>query len=228
MQAVDFALGRFLSEVYPIDNAAEGAKNWCRFMARPPAQKIMRGDFETASDIIRSMEASQKQASQNNKIKWNSVSLPVIAYGRKPNIIVSDPDAGSYSQKTVISENDFRLKLIQVDIEYRIAMLAWDIPTLDQMQMQWMFHVAFEQSKIEYQVKVDGEPMTLTADIIDPKTPAFEDSSLPASDGRVHAVLLPIRARTYLAKGMLVDIPDPIRIHFSGGPLERAWPRDGN
>lgn len=212
IQAVDFALGGYIAKVFPQKEVIHGAKNWQAFNRRPVKEKIMRGDFETVTEVMAAIESSQKQVSTNSKVKYNSVSLPMVAYGRKANISPADPDAGAIIKKTVKAEGDIELILAQIEIDYRIMLMAWDIPTLDQMQMAWMFYSAFH-ADLSY-TEVEGQSLELSARILDAKTPMFEDASISSKESRLHAVIIPIQVQTYVAQGQVVEVPDPISINF--------------
>ena len=219
IQAVDFAIGRWIAEAFPIEVTPTGPKNWCDFAKRPIAQKIMRGDFDSATEVISSIESSQKQSHSSGKFKHNPASLPMIAYGRKAGISPSEADAGAIiNTKTVEVLSMMDVQLVQVDIDYKMLFMAWDIPTIDQMQINWMFYAA-SHSEIPYKVEIQGEEVELNVRILDAKTPLFEDASIPAKENRLHAVMLALSARTYVMKGQKVTIPDPISIHFSGGHI---------
>lgn len=225
IQAIDFALGRLLVDVFD-HQQMNGPANWQAFLKRPNNQKIMRGDFDTAQDILKAIESSEKHASASGKVKVNPVNLPLIVYGRKPALVVSEPDAGAYQLGQVASGPsgaDLRLSLAQVSVDYRIALLAWDRPTLDTMQLAWLFHVAVPgQHRLSYDVQIGGETLTITGELLDPRTPIFDDASLERSEGRLHGVILTVTVKTYAVMGGAVVIPPGLQ-WILAGPSDQVY-----
>lgn len=216
LQAIDFSLGRLLVDVYDHQKPNHGPANWRAFLARPNPQRFLRGDFDTVSDILKMMESSQKNAVSAPGLKSNPVNLPLIVYGRKPSIVVADPDAGAYIFDHTVTDNegnDMRMSAAQLTVDYRVAMMAWDKPTLDTMQLAWLFHVARPgQHRLSYQMQVGTGTIDVTGELIDPKTPVFEDSSLTRDEGRLHAVVLTVTVKTYAIAGVgNIVIPDGFR-----------------
>ena len=217
IQAVDFGLGQHLAHIYS-DGFDSGPQNWRQLLKRPPQKKIFRGDFDEPYAAVRSIESAAiaKQASQ--WVSANRPSLPVVLYGRKPNIETIEPEAAGFQHDQYAitdSGEQVRLSFAMIVVEYRLTLMAWDKPTLDAMQLAWIFHVsnaAKRQHKFNLAYEIDGEPLDgITAEIIDPKTAAFEDISLPVNEGRLHAVSLPVRVRAYAIQGAKVDLPTSMR-----------------
>lgn len=217
IQAVDFGLGQHLARVYA-QGMDSGPQNWRQLLKRPPQQKIFRGDFDEPYEAVRSLESAQIAKQVSDWVSSNRPSLPVILYGRKPNIETVDAEAAGYQHdQYAITENgeQVRLSFAKIVVEYRLTLMAWDKPTLDAMQLAWMFHVsnaAKRGHKFDLAYTIDGEPLEgITAEIIDPKTAMFEDVSLPVQQGRLHAVSLPVRVSAYAIQGAKVDVPTDMR-----------------
>lgn len=217
LQAIDFGLGQHLASIYSGD-AGGGSRHWRRLLSRSPQSKIFRGDFETPSDIVRNIESGRGNHRKGGRIDANAPALPLIGYGRRAPIEVVEPEAAGhqFDQLAVTdSGKTVRLSMAMVQVEYRLTLMAWDRPTLDAMQLAWTFHVANAAKrghKFDLAYDIDGEPLDgITAEIIDPKSVAFEDASLERSDGRLHAVTLPVRVRAYAVQGARVSVPERIR-----------------
>ena len=217
IQAVDFGLGQHLAHIYA-DAMDSGPQNWRQLLKRPPQHKIFRGDFDEPHAAVRSLESSQVAKQMSQWVSVNRPSLPIILYGRKPHIETVEPEAAGFQHEQVAltdSGQQVRLSFVMIVVEYRLTLMAWDKPTLDAMQLAWIFHVSNAKRrghKFDLAYDIDGEPLDgITAEIIDPKTAAFEDMSLPLEQGRLHAVSLPVRVRAYAIQGARVSIPDPIR-----------------
>lgn len=217
IQAIDFGLGQHLAGIYT-DAMSSGPKHWRQLLQRPPQSKVFRGDFEGPAEVVRAIESSKKHARPGARIATNAPALPLVAYGRKPQIEVVEPEAGGYQfgcLATTESGQDMQVSLAMVQVEYRLMLMAWDKPTLDAMQLAWLFHVANAAKrghKFDLAYEIDGEPLdSITAEIIDPKTVAFEDVSLTSQEGRLHAVAIPVRVRAYVIQGARVDVPDTMR-----------------
>lgn len=227
IQAIDFALGRLLVDVYD-HQQMNGPANWQAFLKRPTSQRIKRGDFDTVTDILKAVESTEQgsSASTNGKVKANQVQLPLIVYGRKTPIVVSEPDAGAYQigqHATGPSGADLKLSLAQVSVDYRIAMMAWDRPALDTLQLAWLFHVAVPgQHRLSYEVQIGGETLTITGELVDPRTPMFEDASLERSEGRVHAVILTVTVKTYAVMGASVVVPPALQ-WILASPMDQVY-----
>lgn len=215
LQAIDFAVGKFLVDVYENQATTVGPKNWQAFLARPTKQKIMRGDFDTPSDILKLIESNEKHATQVGAVKANPVNLPLIAYTRKPAIMVADPNAAAYQhEQRVLGPfgDGLSLSVAQLSLEYRVCMMAHDIPTLETMQLAWIFKVSKPGNNyLSYDIAIGGQKMPIMGSIIDPKTPLFEDVSLARTDGRLYAVMLSVTVRIYAVMGAEISIPDSLR-----------------
>lgn len=217
IQAVDFGLGQHLARIYSTGHD-DGPRNWRQLLQRPPQTKIFRGDYDDPEAIIGSIESGKKQRQSSEWLQANAPSLPLIAYGRKPNIEVIEPEAAGHQfarYATTDSGQQVKLSLAMVLVEYRLTLMAWDKPTLDAMQLAWLFHVgnaAERGHKFDLAYDIDSEPLDgITAEIIDPKTVTFEDASLAANEGRLHAVSLPVRVRAYAIQGARVSVPERMR-----------------
>ena len=227
LQAVDYSVGRLLVDIYEKQRKDHGTANWQAFLRRENKSKILRGDFETASDILKLMEGAEKHAVQGGKQRTNQVAVPLIVYGRKPQIAVSDPEAAAYIMDMPVTDNegrDIRLSAALLNIEYRVAMLAWDRPTLETMQLAWVFHVgkAGRNHRLTYDMRVGDGLITISGELIDPWTPAFDDASLTRDEGRLHAVILTATVKAYaiMGEGNLV-IPSRFQWMLSS-PLD-SW-----
>lgn len=220
LQAVDFGLGQHLAQIYSVGGET-GPLHWQRLLQRPAREKIFRGDFETPQDVVRALESLRSHARQQGTVQLNAVNLPVVAYGRKAHIQSIEPEAAAHQYRRFAvteSQQQLRLALAMVQLEYTLMLLAWDRPTLDAMQLAWLFHVAnigARGHKFPLHYELDGEPLTdITAEIIDPKTVAFEDVSLTVQEGRLHAVRLPVMLRVYAIQGVKVSLPTCMRWQF--------------
>lgn len=226
IQAFDFGLGQLLATIYSQDNIA-GPKNWQQLVKRPPANKIFRGNIDDrgVNGVVRAVESMKAQVdglvTSKGQLQSNSPSLPLIAYGRSSGMRVVDPEAAGYQfgKHAVVEKDDesqqVNISLAKVEIEYQLILMAWDQPTLDAMQLAWLFHVPHtEQSKHKFPLayEIDGCLLEgVIAEIHDPKTVAFEDASLPMSDGRLYAARLPIRVQAYAIQGAKVSLLTEMR-----------------
>ena len=226
IQAFDFGLGQLLATIYSAESSG-GPKGWEELLKRPPARKIFRGNIDDRgpNGIVKAVESMKQQldvaASGDQKIKANTPSLPLVAYGRRSGLTVVEPEAAGYQFKkhAVVNKDgesqQVNISLAKVEIEYQMILMAWDQPTLDAMQLAWLFHVPHtEQSKHKFPLayEIDGCLLEgVIAEIHDPKTVAFEDASLPMSDGRLYAASLPIRVQAYAIKGAKVSLPTEMR-----------------
>lgn len=217
IQAVDFGLGQHLARVYA-DAMDAGPKNWRELLKRPPQHKIFRGDFDEPYAAVRSLESAQIAKQVSQWVSSNRPSLPVILYGRKPNIETVEPEAAGFQHEQYAvtdSGQQVRLSFAKIVVEYRLTLMAWDKPTLDAMQLAWVFHVsnaARRGHKFDLAYDIDGETLEgITAEVIDPKTAVFEDVSMPVEQGRLHAASLPVRVRAYAIQGARVSVPERMR-----------------
>jgi len=215
LEAIDFAIGKFLVNIYD-NQPLNGPANWRSFLQRPTKKKILRGEFDTVSDILKTIESTEKHASQTGPVKANPVNLPLIAYTRKPSITVADPDAAAYLRdSTVLAPDgvtDLSISLAQLSLEYQICMMAFDRPTLESMQLAWVFALSKQGAKqLSYDVMIAGCQLEIQGSIIDPLTPLFSNASLPIASGRLFAVMLPITVRIYAVMGAEIDIPETLR-----------------
>ncbi|MGP9633802.1 hypothetical protein ACT3R7_12115 [Halomonas sp. AOP43-A1-21] len=217
IQAVDFGFGQKLARIFS-DGFDSGPQNWRELLKRPPQHKIFRGDFDEPHAAVRSIESAAIAKQMSQWVSNNRPSLPLVLYGRKPNVRTVEAEAGD-CQHNVIATTDsgqqVEMSLAMMVVEYRLTLMAWDKPTLDAMQLAWVFHVsniAKKGHKFTLAYEIDGEPLeVIPAEIIDPKTSEFDDISLPVTEGRLHAVSLPVRIRAYAIQGAKVAMPESMR-----------------
>lgn len=225
---MDFAMGHYIAGAYPQTQESKGPKNWVAFCKRPLKHKIIRGSFDTVEDTLSAIEKAKQDSKAAGNVHYNPVNLPIITYSRGRPVTPSDPDAASIQDRKVmetltVDENEIdrvaqflKMQFIQVDLDYKVTFLAYDTLTLDQMQLNWLFYcVAY--SRIKYSCEIDGEKIDLIGTIVDSKTPAFEDISLPSSANRVYAISFNLTLRTYVANGYRVEVKDPISLEFIQG-----------
>lgn len=226
IQAFDFGLGQLLATIYSAESSG-GPRGWEELLKRPPARKIFRGNIDDRgpNGIVKAVESMKQQLGVadlgDQKIKANAPSLPLVAYGRRSGLTVVEPEAAGYQfGKHAIVKKDgdtqqVNLDFVMVEIRYQLLLMAWDQPTLDAMQLAWMTHVPNAKKrhhKFDLAYEIDGCLLQgVTAEIIDPKTVEFEDASIQASEGRLHAVSLPLRVRGYAIRGAQVSLPTEMR-----------------
>ncbi|MDX5979639.1 hypothetical protein [Vreelandella alkaliphila] len=217
IQAVDFGFGQLLARIYS-EGFDSGPQNWRQLLKRPPQLKVFRGDFDEPHAAVRSIESAAIAKQVSDWVSSNRPSLPLVLYGRKPNVRTIDAEAADYQHDVVATTDSgqtVRLSFAMMVVEYRLTLMAWDKPTLDAMQLAWVFHVsnvAKRGHKFDLSYEIDGEPLEdIIAEIIDPKTSEFDDVSVPTKEGRLHAVSLPVRIRAYAIQGAKVAVPDQMR-----------------
>ncbi len=142
LMGVDYAFGKHINKAFEgLSNA--GPPDWKRFFAKPEEEKLFRGGFETPGDIIAMISRGKKCERIENGKTINQANLPVIAYHRKPGMS-NDDKKGEILPFRPLQHNDedFSMAIMPLILEYKVAIVAWDKPTLDKMQLAWYLFFA--------------------------------------------------------------------------------------
>ncbi len=209
LQALDFALGASILSAFQ-NCAYKGPANWIKFLQAEPKDKIFRIDHEDSLSLIKALENKEKTSS-------GKASLPVVAYFRKPGLTNGDLTANVVN-KTMFDEqlsSSMRLSFLPVAIDYSMTFAAWDMLTLDKMQIAWYAHMArnYRANRFIYPVMIDTEVLEVPVNFVDPKTVIFSDTSPPKQEaGRIYSVSYDFTVNTQLVVGEAVTVPDPITV----------------
>jgi len=218
IQAIDFSLGVWLNDCFSQDNSkVHGTEAFKRLLAREPADKISRASIFDVQAIIKSLEGGSSRAVDSDvplpDVKANSVALPIIHYGRHPNIIVPESNAADEMRQIVELESGEKADIYmrKISVPYQVFFIANDIPTLDFMQLAFL-RFASNNRKFDTKYTIDGESLDgITCTIEDTYNIAYEDASVDRSERRLFAVSFPLLISAYSVSGAVVDVPDTIR-----------------
>lgn len=214
LQAIDFALGSHIAGAFT-NLASSGPSQFVEFLARPVAKKIYRHDFESPSEFMRSLRASKKHETTGTSGKVSNLpELPIVGYSRKPGVLSNDDKRPM--KHLVNAQNDdktvnFEVLLLPVVLEYKVGMVAWDMPTLDKLQLLWYAHTAFND-KFPALWMIGDEPFETTARIEDHQSLIFSNISETGESGRLFATETDIRISVQVVIGKAVTIPDEITL----------------
>lgn len=218
LQAVDFALGAFISGAFSDLNKQRGTKEFQEFLNRPVKRQIYRHDNDGPAEFLKKFRAAKAAAKAAAGASQNDVELPVIYYFRKPGLTNgTDKEMtrrGRYSYNKALSRA-YNLMALPVALDYKLFILAWDKPTLDYLQIAWyVYQMRNETFKIKYKFG-DSEDIfdDIPVHLIDHKSILFSNESLPPdSSGRVYAVSMGLQISTDILHGAEIVAPDTIRM----------------
>jgi hypothetical protein len=212
LQAVDFALGDFMSAAWQGHNVADGPTQWREFLGRPRNKQVYRHDFDTPQEFMASLvgaRANEKTVTGGAKV--NLPILPVMIYCRKPGI-TNGEDYAAVKQKRVWDvalETAYYLRPLPLILTYKLAFLAWDKLTLDKLQLAWYAYISWhDKFTVIYQIGTDT--FETVGIIRGNKTVIFSDSSLTPKEGRLYIVETPLEVATQVVFGQSVVPGSPV------------------
>jgi len=224
LQSVDFSMGSYIAGAFANLEASKGPSQFNEFLTRPVAKKIYRHEFETPTDLIRSLRGSRKnEVTQVDGKISNLPQLPIVVYSRKPGMITNDDRRPIKRSVTGVSDDPtkvFEVLILPVTLEYKLALVAWDMPTLDRLQLVWYAYAAFNDKFLAKWV-IGEEVFETTGIIEDHQAIAFTDTSEVGESGRLYAAETDIRVSVQIAFGKAVSIPGELILSgFHVGYLE--------
>jgi len=213
LKALDITLGVVISSTFD-ELAQNGTKDYKEFLSRPIKEKIFRADHEDAGGLARKIVNAGK--GQNYTVEPQPLEkkpvLPLVGYYRKPGM--NNGDVYAKRDKKTVWNNDlsktYDIARLPVSLNYSMTFAAWDIPTLDKMQLAWYYYV-INYARFAYPVLIADETQEVMAKISDPKSLFFSDTSpLKQSFGRIYSVSIDLTVVTEVLVGEAVDIPNDI------------------
>lgn len=214
LQAVDFALGSFMSDAFQGLNANDGPNQYREFLSRARNKQIYRYDFDTPQEFVDKLRASKaNQKTVVGGAAQNIPGLPVIVYCRKPGLTNGEEKTRvkGKSRFNLALDQAYGIKTLPVALTYKMAFVAWDKLTLDKLEIAWYAYVAWHNLfSVTYQI---GEDLFDTHAIIqDNRSVLFSDASVSAKEGRLFAVDAELELTTQVIFGKAVTVPDPVTL----------------
>ena len=224
LQAVDFALGDYISKAFIGIAPTDGPALFRQFLSADVKAKIFRTD---ESEPLGVLKEYMKKVSPGNEtetrdgkpvnIKKMMGKLPIIAYGRKPGLQV-DPERAYYSTSVsqppealaLSTDKTHEVGIHPLTLTYTMLFLAWDKLTLDKMQVAWVIYAA-THSKFAVKYNILGTEYAVDGKVTDAKNAIFSDVSMPPEEGRLWAVSLDLMIKTDVVSGNGVTLVDPVR-----------------
>lgn len=222
LQAIDFALGAFISVAFASLNKKRGTKEFQEYLARPVNRQVYRHDADDPGEFIKKFRSAQAAEKKAAGATQNQIELPVIYYFRKPGITngadkeMTRRGRYSFNEKLTAAYN---FMAMPIALDYKLFLLAWDKPTLDFLQLAWyVYQIRNEKFGIQYKIGADILD-DIPVHIYDHKTVMFSDSSVPPEQesSRVYAVSTGLSVTTDILYGAEAVVPDSVRIVGSLG-----------
>ncbi len=209
LQAVDFALGAFMSDAWQGHNLDDGPAQWREFLSRARNKQIYRHDFDTPQEFIGSLLGAQGNKRVVSGVSVNLPALPVMIYCRKPGLTNGEEYAAVKQQRVwdVALENAYQLRPLPIILTYKMAFLAWDKLTLDKLQLAWYAYIAWNNLfTVSYGIGTDT--FDTRGIIRGNKSILFSDASIPSKEGRLYIVESTIEVVTQVLFGAGVTVPE--------------------
>ncbi|MCV6588048.1 MAG: hypothetical protein OIF57_03305 [Marinobacterium sp.] len=225
IQAVDFALGYHLAQIFTPENVPlQGPKAFDRFLNNDIAKKIVRGAIFEPVAVLKAVEGSggHLQTIRTGKvdIKMNQAVLPLVHYGRYPGLrSPSDPSRTDIQTHTVDlpSDKPAEVTIMYVELDYQLTVMAWDTPTLDSMIVALTMALK-QKSNFDTVCSLEGERIEdVPCKILNAHEIAFTDSSAERDKKRLHAATTTLSIRAPLLAGKYVEVCDQIRVMLELG-----------
>lgn len=229
LQAVDFALGKVISDCFKALNPEAGPRALRRFLIRPDAEKI----YLVKNDDVQT--AMRKIAKFEDDPGHSGGDLPAILYYREHGI------TGDMNQRAQVAEvtrfieektimdhdNAMRVTTIPLTLTYSMLLLAWDRATIEQMAIAWWARTAPIMNK-HYRFMVpytiDGESFEVAAKVNTPRETLTSYEQI--DDRRLWGSRTMVEVNTQAVYGAKVERQDYLTvvgdwrvIHENGSPV---------
>ncbi len=224
LQAVDFAIGDFISKAFDGLSLTTGPKEWREFLGRSTAAQIYRHDAASPSEFVKALQASRKAETGTPPKRDNSPPLPAVYYYRKPGF--SNVNDRSKQIRGRYLWNDalltaYQIRLLHLDLDYTLVFVAADKPTLDKMAMAWYAYIVAHDSGVA-KFRVGSDIFDVPVTLQDHCNLTISDASEVTDNGRLLAATTNYTAHTMILFG--AEIPPPptnIRIQYGTGLTEK-------
>jgi hypothetical protein len=212
LQAVDFALGKFIADAFTCLNDQRGPKEYREFLGRAVNRKIFRHDADTPAEFLKAYRSAQAGEKTIAGAKVNQVELPLVYYYRKPGLTNgADREKtrrGRYSFSGDL-KNAYKFMVLPIVFDYKLFILSWDKPTLDSLQLAWYaYQERHDKFTSTYKIG-DTDLFEVNAYLLDHKSLLCADASIaPRQDmSRVYAVSMGLQVATDVLYGDAVSVP---------------------
>jgi hypothetical protein len=214
LQAVDFALGAFMSDAFQGHNTLDGPAQWREFLSRARNKQIYRHDFDTPQEFMGSLTGARgNEKTLTGGAKLNLPSLPVMIYCRKPGFTNGEDYAAVKGKRVwdLALENGYQIRPLPLVLTYKLAFLAWDKLTLDKLQLAWYAYIAWHNMfLVTYRIGTDT--FDTVGIIRGNKAVIFSDASIPGKEGRLYIVETPLEVATQVLFGQGVVVPETVTL----------------
>ncbi|MFH1984786.1 MAG: hypothetical protein ABIL58_23340 [Pseudomonadota bacterium] len=233
--AVDVCFGNHILKAF--DGIGGGPLEFQQFVARAPNQQIMRHDADSVQAFLKAYTSDAKAATvETAGHRVNRPLLPVCWYCRKPGLASSDMHVeGPYNKRRTLWAGDpngedlpliMSARMLAVALNYNLAFIARDKPTLDKMSFAWFafvsdtradnhrFYIPYVEAGPEGTQSVTVQAPAL---IRDPKTLALSDATVQGTGYFAVSALIEVHATVLV--GAAVDVTDPLPVQYTGDPI---------
>jgi hypothetical protein len=219
LQAVDFALGAHLAKAFQGLSRDVGPKQYREFLSRDHNKQIYRHEYESPRELLEAVGSAKKTAATKDGVKSNLPDLPLVVYYRSPGM-VSDSAASVFPEMKMWNEaetNAYNLTIVPLTLAYNLTFLAWDKPTLDKLQLAWLFFISKirkgnERFTMPYRIGEDV--FEVPARISGSRSWNFANIATDKTAGRLFAVNTPLEVVTQVIMGEGAVWADPVVIDF--------------
>jgi len=230
-QALDFGFGTYINGTFDLCARDAGPSNWRTFLSRAPSGRIRFVENESIPEALAEMSRAETRRDYPSLSK---PKLPQIMYSRRPGWkVVPEGEGGRRDLATWLPEMPTEVETVngkedriyysrvtKLSAMYSVAMVAWDMQTLDYMIMAWH---AFVPNRRFFMVKVnfDDSWVEVPAEIFPVSETDWQDKSVmlysQSEEGRIFAVGAEIELRADFHWMSRVPIPKgPFTIAFGG------------
>lgn len=209
LQAVDFAVGEFITKAFDNLSLTTGPKEWKEFLNRDTSAQVYRHDAASPGEFFKALQASRKNETGLANNRLNAPHLPAVYYFRKNGFTnVNDRSKmiqGRYSWSEDLS-NAYNIKVLQLDLDYTFVFVAWDKPTLDKMCMAWYAYIV-KNDTCTAKFQIGADIMEVPVIVHDHCNLMISDCSEPSENGRLFAAQTNYTVHTMLLFGSQIPAP---------------------
>ena len=218
LEALDRAFGTHILSAYAAMDKNAGPWHFRQFMEKPDNQRVYRGEYDDPKTFIDSLRSYLKQTQKEGDRVYNQAVLPAVYYYRTLDMATSEPDAGNVVADQVLWTADgtqsLSISMARLNLTYKLVFVAPDKATVQRLLLAWYFHISNTRQgghRIPVTYEIAGEPLELSAQIIDPQTLGATNISLPKNEERLFAVECEYEITAPVLYGQQISVPDCIR-----------------
>ncbi|WCH25155.1 hypothetical protein [Aeromonas salmonicida] len=197
------------------------------FLARPPAQQIIKSPYSDPRSFMKALRAAGRGRLEDTKLgeAINKQALPIIMFQR--DLAHSLYEGDRYAPKRRWDEIAFsdgssaNVSQHHLTMSYRIAILSWDLESLDLLSSLMGAYFRHHARQFGYQIHLYHTPINAFGDVVtnallwDDASPGIETDRLMALSCTVEVIAEAFEAQGLAEKEISYTLLEPVAL-FGG------------